>query len=527
MSSQVRLAIALLSLLVSGGAVNANTLKYAFQGSLRTLDPYALNESFSLHTLNNVYEGLITRGPDLTIEPGLAERWEIVEPTRWRFYLRKNVKFHNGNAFTADDVLFSVERVRSSGSDLKTRIPSDARFIKIDDHTLEVVLNAPNPILHSEWETWGIMDKEWTEANGATAVSSASGKEPNYAALKANGTGPFKVVSHQPDVKTLFVVNDGWWGERQHNLERVEFTPISSGPTRVAALLSGDLDLVYPIPAQDIPRIESNAKTRALTGPELRTIFLGMDQHRDPISTPAGEIANPFKDIRVRKAIYHAISADIIKDRIMRGLATPTGQLISPILFDASAALSRLRYDPGKAKALLSAAGYENGFDVVMDCPTDRYVNDEAICQAVVSFLGKVGIRVRLNAQPKAKYFAKVLAAGGYDTSFYLLGWTPGSSDSWNVLYNLLNCRTGGSKRGPFNLGGYCNPKIDELTKKIRRENDKQRRDALILQAYRIAAEDVAYVPLHQQAVAWGIANHVSVEQRADNALKFRYVRMK
>ena len=517
-------AVSLAAVCAFAATAQAKTLKYAFQGALKNLDQYSLNETFTLHTLGNVYEGLVSRGPNLEIEPGLAERWEIVEPTRWRFHLRKGVKFHNGNPFTADDVLFSAERVRSEGSDLKTRIPADAQFVKVDDHTVDVVLSKANPILHYEWETWGIYDKEWAEANNAAKVTSASDETPNFAGLNANGTGPFKIVSHQPDVKTVFEVNPDWWGKAEHNLTRVEFTPIASDATRVAALLSGELDMVYPVPVQDQPRVRANANTDVLAGPELRTIFLGMDQKRDELLESDVKGKNPFKDVRVRKAFMHAIDIETIKDKVMRGLATPSALLISPFLFPPGREIERLAYDPEGAKKLLAEAGYPNGFQVGMDCPNDRYVNDEAICQAVVAYLARVGVKVNLNAQPKAKYFAKVLASGGYQTSFYLLGWTPGSFDSWNVLHNILGCRDDKGKGGPFNLGGYCSPKVDELASKVLVENDQDKRNAMILEAYKIATDEVSHIPLHQQAVSWGASTKVKVVQRADNAFKLKWV---
>ncbi|MEO1718747.1 MAG: ABC transporter substrate-binding protein [Pseudomonadota bacterium] len=505
-------------------AVQAKTLKYAFQGSLKNLDQYSLNETFTLHILGNVYEGLTTRDAELQIQPGLAERWEIVEPTRWRFYLRKGVKFHNGNNFTADDVIFSADRVRSEGSDLKTRIPADAKFVKVDDHTVDVVLTKPNPILHYEWETWGIMDKEWTVENGAAKVTSASDTTTNYAALNANGTGPFKIISHQPDVKTVFEPNTTWWGTPEHNLTRVEFTPIASDATRVAALLSGELDMVYPVPVQDQPRVKSNANTNVLAGPELRTIFLGMDQKRDELIESNVKGKNPFKDAKVREAFMLAIDIETIKKKVMRDLATPSALMISPFLFPPGRELERSAYDPKKAKALLEEAGYGDGFEVGMDCPNNRYVNDEAICQAVAAYLARVGVKVNLNAQPKAKYFAKVLASGNYQTSFYLLGWTPGSFDSWNVLHNLHGCRDDKGKGGPFNLGGYCNEKVDELTAQVLVENDKAKRDVMIKEAYEIIASEFAHIPLHQQAVSWGASTKIKLKQRADNAFKFMWV---
>ncbi|MEP2703739.1 MAG: ABC transporter substrate-binding protein [Roseibium sp.] len=513
--------------LVAAGTVSsaqAETLKFSFQGTLNALDPYSLNETFTLSALGNAYEGLTRRGADLQIEPGLAERWEIVEPNRWRFFLRKGVKFHNGSDFTAEDVAFSVDRIRSEGSDLTTRVPAEAKVEIVDDYTVDFVLTGPNPILHYEWDTFYIMDKEWTEANDAAKVTSASDTTPNYAALHANGTGPFKIVSHEPGVSTNYETNTDWWDEAKHNLDAVEFTPIGSDATRVAALLSGEMDMVYPIPVQDIKRINDNSGTVALTGPELRTIFLGMDQMRDELIYSDVKGKNPFKDAKVRKAVYQAINVEAIKQKVMRNLATPSAIMISPFLFSKAGDFQRYPYDPDASKALLAEAGYADGFSVGMDCPNDRYVNDEAICQAVAAMLARVGVKVDLNAQPKAKYFAKILASGGYDTSFYLLGWTPGSFDSYNILSNLMNCRDETGAGSPFNNGGWCDEKVDSLTGQILSEIDPAKRDDMIAEAYKIAHDNTYYIPLHQQGLAWGVADNVELVQRADNQFHFRFV---
>ena len=414
--------------------------------------------------------------------------------------------------------------MRSEGSDLKTRIAADVKVEKVDDHTVDFVLTKPNPILHYEWSTWGIMDKEWTEANDAVSVTSASDENPNYAGLHANGTGAFKIASHETGVKTVFEKNDAWWDTPKHNLTTVEFTPIAQDATRVAALLSGELDMVYPIPVQDIKRVNDNAETTALTGPELRTIFLGMDQMRDELLYSNIKGKNPFKDVKVREAFYKAIDIEAIKQKVMRGLSTPSAIMISPFMFSRSEEFSRPGYDPEGAKKLLADAGYADGFEVGMDCPNDRYVNDEAICQTVAAMLARVGIKVNLNAQPKAQYFAKVLQSGGYDTSFYLLGWTPGSFDSWNVLSNLINCRSETGEGSPFNLGGYCNERVDELTDMVLGENDANKRDAMIAEAYKIVNDEWGYIPLHQQGLAWGVSSKVELKQRADNELMFYYV---
>ena len=526
----------------AAASAQAKELKFAFQGTLNSFDPYNLNETFHLGTQGNVYEGLIRRGADMSIQPALAVRWEVMEPTRWRFHLRRGVKYHNGNPFTADDVVFSATRVRAEGSDLKTRIAADTKVVKVDDYTVDFITSKPNPILHFEWATWAIMDKEWTEANNAVSPQNVGGKQENYATRHANGTGPFKLVSHESGVKTVFEVNPNWWDNpnKTHNLTRVIFTPIGSDATRVAALLSGQVDMVYPVPVQDQRRVNSTPSTRVLVGPELRTIFLGMDQHSDELLHSSVKGKNPFKDKRVREAFFRAIDIKAIQEKVMRGLSEPSSLMIAPSLTPLSAThFKRLEYDPGKARSLLSAAGYGKGFSIGMDCPNDRYVNDESICTAVVSMLARVGIRVNLLAQPKAKYFPKILAPN-LAASFYLLGWTPGSLDSWNVLHNLHGCpnlKNGGPiwpagarnkiTRGKFNLGGYCNPEVDRLTDKILGETDKKKRDALIEKAWGITIRDISHIPLHQQAVSWGVSNKISLKQRPDNVFDWRHVYMK
>ena len=255
-------------------------------------------------------------------------------------------------------------------------------------------------------------------------------------------------------------------------------------------------------------------------GPELRTIFIGMDQVRDELLFSNIKGKNPFKDVRVREAFFKAIDIEMIKTRVMRGLSTPSALMIAPQLFKLSGDFKRPKFDADGAKKLLTEAGYPDGFEVTMDCPNDRYVNDAAICQAVVGMLARIGVKINLLAQPKAQYFAKVLKPGGYQTSFYMLGWTPGTSDAHNVLYDIMGCRDDPkSPRGEANLGGYCNKEMDALTDKVLIEPDMNKRDLLIKQAFEIAAKDFAYIPLHQQALAWGVSKKLKVIQRADNSV--------
>ncbi len=515
---------AALTLALAATPATAKTFRYAFQGDLNALDPYTLNETFTLGAMGNVMEGLTKRDKDLKIIPGLAERWEILEPTKWRFHLRKGVKFHNGEDFVADDVVFSLDRMRSPGSQIKSRAPADMKAVKVDDHTVDFVLASPNPILHYEWDTWYIYSKKWAEANGATQAQAATATSLNPFALKANGTGPFTIVSHEPGVKTVFKPNPSWWGKPEHNLTEVIFTTIKSDATRVAALLSGEIDMMDPVPVQDVERIKSNPGTDVLSGPELRTIFLNMDQMRDELLYSNVKGKNPFKDARVRKAFYQAIDIEAIKSRVMRGLSAPSAILISPLLYSRSAEFKRHAYDPDAAKKLLADAGYPSGFEVTMDCPNDRYVNDEAICQAATTMLARIGVKVNLLAQPKAKYFEKAGPTKKYDSSFNLLGWTPGSFDSWNVISNIAGCRDADGKGGTFNYGGYCNPKVEDLAKRILVEADVKKRDDLIFEAFTIIHDEVGLIPLHQQALVWGVSKKTKIAQRADNQILLYWV---
>ena len=321
-------------------------------------------------------------------------------------------------------------------------------------------------------------------------------------------------------MRTVFTRNGSYWGKIEGNVTEVVFTPIGNDATRVAALLSGEVDVMEPVPVQDIDRVNSSANTRAVTGPELRTIFLGMDQKRDELLYSNVKGKNPFKDKRVRQAFYQAIDIKGIKKTVMRGASNPSAQLVGPGINGFQPEMKRLPYDVEAAKKLMAEAGYPNGFEVSMNCPNDRYVNDGRICQTVAANLSRINVKINLQAETKGTYFPKVLRR---DTSFYMLGWTPATYDAHNVMNAIMRC-VDDKGAGQFNLGAYCNPKVDELTLKVQAETDKNKRNAYIKEAFDLHAADVGHIPLHQQALAWGVNKKVKLVQLADNFMYFKWI---
>ena len=510
------------------GIAEAKTFRYATTGDVLGLDPHANNEGPTNTMKGNLYGRLLHRKADLSLEPDLATKWEKLDATTWRFLLRQGVKFHNGNDFNADDVLFSYKRQTQESSDMSFALATIKEIRKVDDYTIDIITKGPDPILLLNMPIFYIVDKEWTEANNAFDVVRASGST-NFANVNTNGTGPFKLVEWVQDTRLVLEPNENYWNKDgvEHNITRAVFTPISNDATRVAALLSGEIDLMYPVPLQDVNRLENDPNTSALQGPELRTIFLGFDQWRDESLDMPGSGKNPFKDKRVRQAFYQAININAIKRVVMRNAATPTGLMIAPGINGFQEDMNdRPAYDPDAAKKLLAEAGYPDGFPVTFDCPNDRYVNDEEICTAVIPMLERVGIKVTPNFQTKSKHFNKIGKAENNNTSFFMLGWTPGSYDALNPLMQLMS--TGKPGHGDWNCGQYNHPRVAELTEMIKTEMDESKRNAMIREAFQIHKDDFGHITLHQQALAWGVRSDTvkSVIQRPFNDVDLRYVIM-
>jgi peptide/nickel transport system substrate-binding protein len=515
-----RFVLALALVAVATGAP-AKSLRWANDGDVSSMDPYGRNETLLLSFLGNVYEPLFRRDADLKLEPALAVSSSQPEPNIWRFELRGDVTFQDGTPFGADDVLFSATRARHPNSRMNTKLARVKEVRKVDDYTVDFVTDGPDPILPEELSDWYIMSKAWAEKNGAVEPADLSKLQEGYASRNANGTGPFMLKERQPDVKTVLVPNPKWWDKPKHNLDEVTFLRIANDSTRVAALLSGEIDMIYTVPPQDMQRLSQTQGVRIHEKPELRVVFFGFDQMSPVLRSSDIKDRNPFKDVRVRKALYQAIDIEAIKTKVMRGASAPVGNMIAHGIngFDTEAD-KRLPYDPAASKKLLAEAGYPQGFRFMMDCPNDRYVNDASICEAVAAMFSRVGVKAELNAQTRSKHFGKLL---NKETDFYMLGWTPSTYDAHNAIFNLM--MTWNDKdQGTNNILGYSNKRVDELGNAIGVEPDPVKRNAMIKEALIIHRDEVGHLPLHQQTVVWAARSNVHLTQQADNVFPLRLV---
>jgi peptide/nickel transport system substrate-binding protein len=464
-----------------------------------------------------VYEALVTRGLDMSIGPQLATKWKAVDENTWYFFLREDVKFSNGQPMTSEDVVFSILRAKQPTSDFKEYISTISSVKAIDKYTIQIKTSKPNPILLNQLSNIFVMSKEWSTENFAVVPQNWDAGQETFSAVNAMGTGPFKITLREPNTKTVFKKNSKWWGDVEHNITELQLLPIKNAATRVAALLSGEIDLVTDAPVQDLNRISSSGGHKVESTPQMRTIFLGMDQAADQLrSGNTGD--NPFKKKEVRQALYQAIDIEAIKSKVMRGQSAPAGIITFPGVTGYTAALDkRLPYDVDAAKQLLADAGYPDGFEVELRCPNDRYVNDEAICTAVVGMLGKIGVKVNLFAQTKSKHFQELKDNQG---DFYMLGWGVPTLDSHYVFHYLYE--TGAS----WNKVNFSNADVDAAIRVMEGEVDLDKRNAAIAKAWQIVRDDISYLPLHHQVISWASKSNVDVPIRPNNEPLFRFSRV-
>ena len=528
----VATAVALAVGVALGAAdVEGKTLRWSSQGDIATHDPHAQNESFNNQFNGQIFEQLLSRDKTMKLIPALATTWKQTSATTWVFTLRKGVKWHDGSSFTADDVVFSILRSQQPTSNMKVYGNALGVPKKIDDFTIELTTPVPNPVLPDMVGAGNIfmMNKAWAEKHNVTKPQDFTNKEETYSVRNAMGTGPFMLVTREPDVKTVLKKNPNWWGIKEGkfegNVDEIVYRPIKDPGTRVAALLSGDVDFILDPPVQTIEKLKQEKNLKVWEGRENRVIFIGMDQARDELLYSDVKGKNPFKDRRVRLALYQAADVEALKTTVMRGLSVPTAITLSapkaagiPDSMD-----KRYPFDPAASKKLLTEAGYPNGFTVTLDCPNDRYVNDEKICVALAGMWSKIGVTVKVAAIPKANFFPKTQKL---DTSMYMLGWGGATTDAMFTLKPVLHSRND-KGAGEYNWGNYKSAALDELIDKAEGETDAKKRMDMIIKAMQMHHDQVFHIPLHLQVIPWASNAGVTVVHRPDNWLETTWIKMK
>ncbi|MEM6304688.1 MAG: ABC transporter substrate-binding protein [Pseudomonadota bacterium] len=514
------------ALLSTTALASAETLRWARAGDALTLDPHAQNEGPTSALAHQIMEPLVMRDMEGTIVPALATEWgpSEADPNVWVFTLREGVTFHDGATFDSSDVKFSLERAMTPDSDYKELLASVTEVRAPDPLTIEIVTNGPNPIMPNNLTNLFIMDQDWAEANNAVKVQDYEGGEDTFAAKNANGTGAYKLVSREPDVRTVLTINENYWGKDEFPMEVTEiiYTPIQNAATRVAALLSGEVDFIQDVPVQDLQRVAGTDGLDVRTAPQNRVIFFGMNSGDSDLANDNVDGKNPFADKRVRQAMNKAINRDAIQQVVMRGQSAPAGMIAPPFVNGWNEAMdSSSVTDIDAAKALMEEAGYGDGFSIQLDCPNDRYINDEAICQAAVGMFAQIGVTVNLDAKPKAQHFPLI---NSLETDFYMLGWGVPTYDSEYIFNFLVHGRN--DKYGSWNGTRYNNPDLNEKIVALASETDLEARNGMINEIWTVVQDEALYIPIHHQVLNWGMKSGVDTIVAADDTAKFKYFKM-
>ncbi len=497
----------------------AKTLRYASQFDPGTMDPHALASVYNNRVLSQVYEPLVGRDEQFRIEPRLALSWTPLEGGQgWRFKLRPDVKFHDGAPFTADDVVFNVERALHPLSAHKSALPNVTGARKVDALTVDILTSQATPVLPASLFNLRLMSKAWAAKHRAEKPQDYKAKEDTYCARNAVGTGPYRLVKWEPDVKTVLAANDRYWGKHGNVTEAIYYV-VTSAATRVAALISGEMDFVIDPAVQDLDRLRQAPGMKVEQGMSLGTNYLGFDQARPTLIHGDAGGRNPFRDPRVRQAVRLAIDTAALRSKVMRGTGSTGKALYSPAVdlydkrFEAVPP-----YDPDRARALLKEAGYGNGFSVDLDCSSQQPA--DALCQAVTSMLSRIGIRVAYKPLPFNILLPKLNTG---DTSMYVIGWTPATAEPEGVLVPLVHSRNAPGL-GEYNFGGYSNPRVDELLDRGRVEFDDAKRKALFNDAMAAIDAENGFVPLIHRHVIWAMRKNVRAPLRPNDNIDLRFV---
>ncbi len=512
MKTSVKRIVLLTAVLVLAlaGMSGAATLKLAMDADPVSLDPHVQLSGGMLQYSHMVFDPLVRWTPEGDFEPRLAVKWEMVNDTTTRFFLRKDVKFHSGNMFTADDVVFTLERLKKS-DDYKGLFEYFTGAKAVDSHTVDLITKEPYGLVMAMATYIFPMDKAFysgTDPQNSKPKDLIIKTDYSFANFNESGTGPFKVTQREQGVKTTFTRFADYWDKNTGNVNEIIFTPIAEAPTRVAALLSGDVDFIMPVPPADLNRVEKTKGLKLVTMSGSRIITFQLNQKR------RAEFANP----KVRLAMDYAYNNDGVVKKIMKGFATAAAQN-SPKGYQGYNPALQPRYDLAKAKELMKEAGYANGFECTMIAPNNRYVNDEKIAQAFVSMMSKIGIKISLKTMPKAQYWDQFDAQVA---DIQMIGWHSDTEDSANFFEYLYMCPDKETGRGQYNSGNYCNKEVDALTLQSNTETDIAKRSAILQDIEKTLYEDAAYIPLHWQNLSWASKDNMNTEAIV-NVMNFPY----
>ena len=510
------------------GTAVAKTFKWTSASDIPTLDIHSQNNALGNGVHAAIYESLVYyNSTSFKAEPMLATRWDFISPTQVRFTLRSNAKFSDGTVVAADDVVYSIARALAKTSNFAVFATGIDKAVKINNNTVDIVLKNANPVLINQLTELRIMSKAWAEKNNSVEPKDIRTKDESFAHRNAMGSGPFMVKEWQPDQKLVMVRNPNWWGWAANaaptNVTEIIYTPIKAEATRVAALLSGEVDFSLDPSPQDLPRLRNAANLKVMDGVENRTIFLGMDQFREELTGSNIKGKNPLKDVRVRRALYQSIDIESINKVTMRGLSQPTGALVAPQVAGWTEAVhKRMPFDVEASKKMLADAGYSQGFEVDFACPNNRYINDEEICQAITAMWSKIGVKAKLRTLPLVTYFPMIQR---YEASIYMLGWGVPTFDTLYSAQSLLrSVGTGGD--GNYNVGRYKNERMDAVVDRIKAETDLPVRNRLLTESLQLSNDTVSHIPLHNQIIPWAMKKNIDVVHRADNRIDWRLVKV-
>ena len=511
------------ALLLAAPAWAQNTVRWGNNGEISTMDPHGAFSTANAAVLGNIYEPLVRHSRDLKFEPALATGWQVLAPDHYRFTIRRGVRFHDGAPLTVDDVVASLRRAATPGSPYNSVTHMFREVVRVDDDTVDLLLKGPYPVLINDVAGISILSEPWMRAHDALLPADPAHGRGGYTTLNANGTGPFRLVSRETDVQTVLERNPAWWDRATHNVDRIIYRPIPNDSTRISGLLSGELDLVTPLPLQDVDRIRQNPTLKVLEAQDLRVAFLGFNVAPDHDTGNPG--VNPLSILKVRQAMAMALDIQAITRTVMRGLTQPIHSLIAPEIggYEPAQAVNRAPFDAEGARRLLAEAGYPQGFSIRLECPNDRFVNGERVCQAAASMWARIGVKVSFQSMRYTAYMQRFI---NNRSDIFLIGWanTP-QLDGFSMLNNVF--RTRDQQSGSWNAGRYSDPAFDALAQRIAVEMDPARRTAMITEAFALERAHMWSVPLYREPMLLAMRANLEMPAFADGRVRFWYAHLR